>query len=83
MLKSWDAATGKLIVINRSGRFTIPETITGNTSSASWTSSNYNTLNNVNSDTDNNWTFETQADAIIDFTEGNPFGEFGNKGGTV
>tara|TARA_A200000159_G_scaffold55428_1_gene51325 strand:- start:40861 stop:41736 length:876 start_codon:yes stop_codon:yes gene_type:complete len=82
-VKSWDAATGKLIIINRSGRFTIPETITGNTSSASWTSSNYNTLNNVNSDTDNNWTFETQADAIIDFTEGNPFGEFGNKGGTV
>ena len=82
-VKSWDSATGKLIVINRSGRFTIPETVTGNTSSASWTTSNYNTLNNENSDIDQNWTLETQADSIIDFTEGNPFGEFGNKGGTV
>ena len=84
-VKSWDSATGRLVVINRSGRFTIPETITGNTSSASWTSANYNTLNNVNtSDTiDTNWTIETQADGIIDFTEGNPFGEFGNSGGTL
>ena len=84
-VKSWDSATGRLVVINRSGRFTIPETITGNSSSASWTSANYNTLNNVNtSDTiDTNWTIETQADGIIDFTEGNPFGEFGNSGGTL
>ena len=84
-VKSWDSATGKLIVINREGRFTIPETITGDTSSASWTSANYNTLNNVNtSDTiDSNWTIETQADGIVDFTEGNPFGEFGNSGGTI
>ena len=84
-VKSWDNATGRLVVINRDGRFTIPETITGDVSNASWTSANYNTLNNVNtSDTiDTNWTIETQADGIIDFTEGNPFGEFGNSGGTL
>ena len=84
-VKSWDSATGRLVVINRDGRFTIPETITGDVSNASWTSANYNTLNNVNtSDTiDTNWTIETQADGIIDFTEGNPFGEFGNSGGTL
>jgi hypothetical protein len=84
-VKSWDNATGRLVVINRDGRFTIPETITGDVSSASWTSANYNTLNNVNtSDTiDTNWTIETQADGILDFTEVNPFGEFGNSGGTL
>lgn len=84
-VKSWDSATGKLIVINRDGRFTIPETITGDVSSASWTTANYNTLNNVNTDdtVDNNWTIETQADDILDFTEVNPFGEFGNSGGTL
>ena len=84
-VKSWDSATGKLIVINRDGRFTIPETITGDVSSASWTTANYNTLNNVNTDdtVDNNWTIETQADSILDFTEVNPFGEFGNSGGTL
>ncbi len=84
-VKSWDASTGKLIVINRDGRFTIPETITGDVSSASWTSPNYNTINNVNtSDTiDTNQIIETQADGILDFTEVNPFGEFGNSGGTL
>lgn len=82
-VKSWDPDTGKLVVINRSGRFTIPENITGNTSLASWTTGNYNTINNVNDDTDQNWDIETQADAILDFTEGNPFGDFGNSGGTI
>ena len=82
-MKSWDSSTGKLIVINRSGRFTIPETLTGNTSSASWTTASYNTLNNVNDDTDLNFTIETQADNIIDFTQTNPFGEFGNQGSSI
>ena len=40
-------------------------------------------LYNMNSDTDQNFTLETQADAIIDFTESNPFGDFGNSGGTL
>lgn len=82
-VKSWDPDTGKLVVVNRSGRFTIPENITGNTSLASWTTGNYNTINNVNDDTDQNWDIETQADDILDFTEGNPFGDFGNSGGTI
>ena len=37
----------------------------------------------MNSETDQNFTLETQADAIIDFSEGNPFGDFGNSGGTL
>jgi hypothetical protein len=37
----------------------------------------------VNDEFDNNWTIETQADDIIDFTEINPFGEYGNSGGTL
>jgi hypothetical protein len=82
-VKSWDPDTGKLVVVNRSGRFTIPENITGNTSLATWTTGNYNTINNVNDDTDQNWDIETQSDAILDFTEGNPFGDFGNSGGTI
>jgi hypothetical protein len=74
-----------LIIINRDGRFTIPETITGDVSSASWQTANYNTLNNVNTSdvVDSNYTIETKADGILDFTEVNPFGEFGNSGGTL
>ena len=82
-VKSWDSTNRNLIVINRSGTFRSGETITGGTSSAVWTTFSYNTINNVNSEYDNNFAIETQADAIIDFTEGNPFGDFGNNGGTM
>ena len=76
-VKSWDSANRQLQLYNRTGMFTIPETITGQTSSAAWTTASYNTLNNVSSEYDSNSYFETAADGIIDFTEGNPFGEFG------
>ena len=82
-VKTWNSATRQLVVYNMSGIYAIPETLTGNTSGAAWTSATYNTLNNMNSDTDQNFTLETQADAIIDFTESNPFGDFGNSGGTL
>jgi hypothetical protein len=82
-VKSWDNATRTLIVINRSGRFSSGETMTGDTSSAVWSTYTYNTINNVNSEYDQNVAIETDADAIIDFTQTNPFGEFGNKGGTI
>ena len=78
-VKSWNSATRQLVVYNRSGIFSIPETITGDTSSAAWTSATYNTINNQNDGIDANFVIETQADGIIDFTQGNPFGEFGNK----
>jgi len=82
-VKSWNSATRQLVLYNRSGIFSIPETLTGNTSSAAWTSATYNTLNNTNDDSQSNWVIETQSDAIIDFTETNPFGEFGNKGSSI
>jgi hypothetical protein len=77
-VKSFDAATRTLIVINRSGTFQVPETITGGTSSASWTTATYNTINNTNSEYDQNNDFETLDNDIIDFTESNPFGTVGS-----
>ena len=44
---------------------------------------NLNTINNQNDNSEANWVVETQADAIVDFTETNPFGEFGNKGSSI
>jgi len=78
-VKSFDSATRQLQVYNRSGIFTIPETVTGQTSGAAWTTASYNTLNNTNSEFDANADFETLGDAIIDFTQGNPFGEIGGS----
>lgn len=82
-VKSWDNTTRTLIVINRTNTFRSGETVTGNDSSAVWTTFSYNTINNVNDEYDNNYTIETQADAIIDFTQTNPFGEYGNTGGIL
>ena len=76
-VKSFDSTTRQLQVYNRSGMFTIPETVTGQTSGAAWTTASYNTLNNTNSEFDANADFETLGDAIIDFSQGNPFGEIG------
>ena len=67
-----------MIVINRSGTFTVPETITGGTSSASWTTATYNTIDNQNLEYDQNNDFETLDNQIIDFTEANPFGSVGS-----
>ena len=82
-VKSFDAGNNQLQVYNRTGIFTVPEPLTGQSSGAAWTTATYNTLNNVNSEFDANATFETQADGILDFTQGNPFGEFGNKGSSI
>ena len=84
-VKAWNATDRQLQVYNRSGIFTIPETITGQTSGAAWTSASYNTLNNVNTadSIDQNFGFETADDDIIDFTEGNPFGSVGSTTDTT
>ena len=76
-VKSWDSTNRQLQIYNRTGIFTIPETCTGQTSGAAWTTASYNTLNNTNSEFDQNDFFETQADGILDFSQGNPFGEIG------
>ena len=53
-VKSWDSTNRQLQVFNRTGIFTIPETITGQSSSAAWTTASYNTLNNTSSEYDSN-----------------------------
>lgn len=77
-VKSWDSATRALEVYNRTGTFTTAEVITGLTSGATWSPETFDTLNNTNSNYDQNRQIEDSGDEIIDWTEGNPFGEFGN-----
>lgn len=78
-VKSWDSVNKKLYVYDRTGTFAA-EVITGQSSNASWTIGTYNTLNNTNSAWDQNDYYETEADSIIDWSETNPFGDFGNLG---
>ena len=84
-VKAWDSTNRQLQVYNRTGIFTVPETVTGQTSGAAWTSASYNTLNNVNTadSIDQNYSFETEDDDIIDFSESNPFGSIGSTTDTT
>ena len=82
-VKSWDSTTRALQVINRTGTFTTAEVITGLTSGAQWSPETFDTLNNTNSNYDQNRQIEDSGDEIIDWTEGNPFGEFGNFTGSI
>jgi len=81
-VKSWDSTTRALEVINRTGTFTTDEVITGLTSGAKWSPETFDTLNNTSSTYDQNRQIEDTADDIIDWTEGNPFGEYGNQTGS-
>ena len=84
-VKSWNSGTRELQVINRTGTFNTAETVKGLTSGALWSPETYNTLNNVNTadSIDQNYSFETQDDDIIDFTETNPFGSIGSTTDTT
>ena len=82
-VKSWDPTTRILQVINRTGTFATGEAVTGDVSGAVWVVGTFDTLNNTNSEYDQNREIEDSADNIVDWTENNPFGEFGNYTGSV
>jgi len=63
-----------------SGVFTVGETVTGGTSGVTAT---VNTIDNVNSEYDDNKYYEESGNNLLDFTERNPFGEYGNMGSNV
>ena len=71
-------AGSELYVYRVIGTFNANQTVTGNTSGAVWTistTSDTATMDNAFEDVVDNNRIETEADAVIDFTEINPFGE--------
>ncbi len=80
---SWDATTYQLETINNSGDFAVGETITGSSSNAAYTLESFDTLNIGNTNYDQNRQIEDSGDDIIDWTETNPFGEYGNFTGSI
>jgi len=77
-VKSWDPTTRILQVINRTGTFATGEAITGDDSGAVHVVGTFTTLNNTNSEYDQNYEIEQEADNLVDWAERNPFGEYGN-----
>ena len=79
-VKSWNPTTRVIQIINRTGTFVENESLTGNDSGAVWIVDNFSTIENTNSEYDQNKYIEDEADTLIDWGEKNPFGEFGNIG---
>ena len=83
---SWDTTNYILVVYDKSNSFTEGETLTGQTSGASWYIKNSTASGATRTETvyiqdstgENvtNRVIEVDADSIIDFSEKNPFGEF-------
>ena len=72
-IRTWNAVTNELEIYNITGTFRKGETITGSSSSASHLIRviDYTNFDDGYGDNDE---FELQADAILDFSENNPFG---------
>jgi hypothetical protein len=80
----WIPSTRKLRLTYINGVLKENIPLVGQDSAASWV---VDTFSSIDFDIDNynndqNEVFETTANTIIDFTEGNPFGEYGNKTGS-
>jgi hypothetical protein len=79
-VKSWNPTTRIIQVINRNGTFVEDESLTGDDSGAVWVVSTFSTIENTNSEYDQNKYIEDTANPLIDWGEINPFGEYGNIG---
>ena len=72
-VRTWNSTTSEIEISNVDGTFAISETLTGATSGASRVVRLID-LTNFDDGFGDNDTFETEADDILDFSEGNPFG---------
>ena len=73
-VRNWNTTTKELTISNVEGVFAEKEEITGSTSGAVHTIRLID-LTNFDDGFGDNDNFETEADAILDFSEGNPFGQ--------
>ena len=72
---SWTTATRTLRANDTSGTFVAGASVYGATSSAVWSLTSYDDQALPTTPFADNLEFETEADAILDFSESNPFGE--------
>lgn len=77
----WDPVARVLNVAYITGNFAPNETIKGKESGAKWKVQSYDTLDIIEEYSENR-VIEDRGDLIIDFTESNPFGEFGDIQGS-
>jgi hypothetical protein len=71
---SWSSTTKILNLINMTGNFSGIVNIIGDSSAASYSIASFDAQDSTSASAGDNLTIEQEADSIIDFTEGNPFG---------
>lgn len=76
----WTNSSKILQLIDVTGEFLVNESLIGQTSSTSRTINTFKTLDMDLLNYDENKSIEDDGDLIIDFSETNPFGEYGNMG---
>ena len=77
-VSQWNPSTRILTVISRDGTFVEEEIMTGSDSNADWEIQSFNTLEDPNTKYDENKYIQDESNEILDFSEKNPFGEYGN-----
>tara|TARA_B100001250_G_scaffold174574_1_gene150105 strand:+ start:629 stop:1960 length:1332 start_codon:yes stop_codon:yes gene_type:complete len=74
LLADWDKSEGWLKLKNPTADFSIGEQLVGSTSGASITIHSFDAMKTTDTKFSDSTLFESEADDIIDFSEGNPFG---------
>ena len=77
-VSQWNPSTRILTVVSRDGTFVEEEIMTGSDSGADWEIQSFNTMEDPNTKYDENKYIQDESDEILDFSEKNPFGEYGN-----
>lgn len=81
-VSNWNPTTKMLTVISRNGTFVEDENIVGSESNAEWILESFRTQEDSNTEYDQNKYIQDESDDILDFSEKNPFGEYGNFTGS-
>ena len=71
----WDRPTRVLELKNIKGVFTANSQVFGVTSGATWSIQSFDTLDDTNSDQNDNTTLQEEANIFLDFSEENPWGD--------
>ena len=77
-IKSWYPSTRKLTLVDRTGNLADGEFVVGSESNASWRINSFDSIDDANSEYDDNKYIEQEGNQLLDFSEVNPFGEYGN-----
>jgi hypothetical protein len=76
----YDGTNKELELIDIVGTFVDNDTLIGSESGAEWTMDRFSSIQNENDPLAENEYFEIKGDQLIDWSDSNPFGEYGNLG---